>query len=168
MNDTADKPRVFLVEDDPIVRRGSEQALALAEMAVTGFADAESALEAFDEQPPVVVVSDVRLPGRDGLQLLRELRQRDRELAVVLVTGHGDIAMAVEAMREGAYDFIEKPFASGRLVDVVGRAIERRALLQENRRLRERLADGSPAAARAARSHAPPRRRAAPTQRASR
>jgi two-component system C4-dicarboxylate transport response regulator DctD len=142
MNEAHDKPRVFLVEDDPIVRRGSEQALALADLAVIGFADAESALDAFAAQPPWAVVTDVRLPGRDGLQLLRELRQLDRELPVILVTGHGDVSMAVQAMREGAYDFIEKPFASERLVDVVRRAIERRGLLLENRQLRERLPDG--------------------------
>ena len=131
--------KIFVVEDDAVVRRGSEQALSLAEMAPVGFADAESALDAFDDHAPCAVVTDLRLPGQDGMQLLRELRRRDRELPVILVTGHGDVAMAVQAMREGAYDFIEKPFASERLVDVVRRAVERRILLAENRRLRERL-----------------------------
>ncbi|MFC5300366.1 sigma-54-dependent transcriptional regulator [Azospira restricta] len=130
---------VFLVEDDPDVRRGCEQTLAIAGLPVRAFADAEGALAAFARELPGVVVSDVRLPGRDGLALLRELRQRDRELPVVLVTGHGDVAMAVQAMREGAHDFIEKPFAAERLTKVVQQALEKRALLLENRRLRERL-----------------------------
>ncbi len=142
--DAAPEPRLFLVEDDPIVRRGSEQALALAGLAVRGFADAEAALDALARELPWAVVTDVRLPGMDGLALLRALQRHDRELPVILVTGHGDVGMAVQAMREGAYDFIEKPFASERLVEVVRRALERRSLLLENRGLRERLAqDGT-------------------------
>jgi two-component system, NtrC family, C4-dicarboxylate transport response regulator DctD len=135
-------PRLFLVEDDPIVRRGSEQALSLAHMEVRGFADAEGALAALEVERPWAVVSDIKLPGRSGMDLLRDIHQLDRELPVILVTGHGDVSMAVQAMREGAYDFIEKPFSSERLVETVRRAVERRALLVENRRLREQLPDG--------------------------
>jgi two-component system, NtrC family, C4-dicarboxylate transport response regulator DctD len=139
---TAQTARIFLVEDDAIVRRGSEQALTLAGMQVCAFADAEAAMHALPLEHPSAVVTDVRLPGQGGLQLLRALRSRDRELPVILVTGHGDVAMAVEAMREGAFDFIEKPFSSERLVETVRRALERRSLLQENRRLREQLPEG--------------------------
>jgi len=140
--DRAQLPLLFLVEDDPIVRRGSEQALQLADMTVTCFADAESAIAALEFERPWAVVSDVKLPGRDGLDLLREFRQCDRDIPVILVTGHGDVSMAVQAMRGGAYDFIEKPFASDRLVETVRRAVERRALMIENRKLREQLPDG--------------------------
>ena len=131
--------RVFLVEDDAIVRKGCEQALSLADIAVRGFADAEQLLAALADQAPALVVSDVRLPGRDGLALLRELRAYDRELPVLLMTGHGDVAMAVAAMREGAHDFIEKPFPSERLIAAVRSALEKRALIVENRLLRERV-----------------------------
>ena len=137
-----DTARILLVEDDAIVRRGSEQALSLAGMKVLPFGDAESALAALAAERPWAVVTDVKLPGQSGLELLREIRQRDRELPVILVTGHGDVAMAVEAMREGAYDFIEKPFSSDRLVGTVRRAVERRTLMAENRRLREQLPEG--------------------------
>jgi two-component system, NtrC family, C4-dicarboxylate transport response regulator DctD len=137
-----ERPRLFLVEDDPIVRRGSEQALSLADMEVRGFADAESAWAALETERPWAVVSDIKLPGRSGMELLRDIHRLDRELPVILVTGHGDVSMAVQAMREGAYDFIEKPFSSERLVETVRRAVERRALLVENRRLREQLPDG--------------------------
>ena len=140
------KPLVYLVEDDPIVRRGCEQALSLAHIGVAAFGNAESAIEALTHEEPLAVVTDVRLPGRDGLHLLRDLHQHDRELPVILVTGHGDVAMAVDAMRQGAYDFIEKPFPSERLVDVVRRAVERRQLVLENRELRQRLPDGGPSA----------------------
>ena len=93
------EPVVFLVEDDAAVRKGCEQALALADIPVRGFADGESMLAALAGGHPALVVSDVRLPGKDGLALLREVRQFDRDLPVLLMTGHGDVAMAVEAMR---------------------------------------------------------------------
>lgn len=132
---------VYLVEDDPAVRRGCEQAMVLADLSVRAFADAETALGAMATDLPAVVVSDVRLPGLSGLDLLREVGRLDRDLPVILITGHGDVSMAVEAMRDHAYDFIQKPFHSERLVDVVRRALEKQALLMENRRLRESLGD---------------------------
>jgi two-component system C4-dicarboxylate transport response regulator DctD len=131
--------QVFLIEDDPAVRRGSEQALALAGLPVKSFADAEHALPKIGADFPGIVVSDIKLPGRDGLSLMTEVLSRDREIPVILVTGHGDITMAVEAMRCGAYDFVEKPFSSERLVDVARRALETRRLVLENRRLKEDL-----------------------------
>jgi two-component system C4-dicarboxylate transport response regulator DctD len=135
------RPSVLLIEDDPPVRLGIEQALALADIPVRGFERAEPALERIGAGFNGVVVSDVRLPGLDGLALLERVIRIDRDLPVVLITGHGGISMAVQAMREGAYDFIEKPFASDRLVAVVQRALDRRRLVLENRELRERLLD---------------------------
>ncbi len=131
--------QIFLVEDDAAVRRGSEQALVLAGMSVRSFADAEHALQKIGADCEGIVISDVRLPGRDGLALMREVLALDPEIPVILVTGHGDITMAVEAMRAGAYDFVEKPFTSERLTEVARRALEKRRLVLENRRLREEL-----------------------------
>lgn len=133
------EPTVFLVEDDAAVRKGCEQALSIADIAVRGFGDAESLLAALPGGNPSMVVTDVRLPGRDGMAILREVRRFDRDLPVLLMTGHGDVAMAVEAMREGAFDFIEKPFPSERLIASVKSALEKRALIAENRQLRERV-----------------------------
>lgn len=130
---------VFLVEDDAAVRKGCEQALSIADIPVRGFADAEAMLAALATSSPSLVVSDIRLPGRDGMTLLKELRLYDRELPVLLMTGHGDVSMAVEAMREGAHDFIEKPFPSERLIAAVKSALEKRALVIENRQLKEKL-----------------------------
>ena len=84
-------------------------------------------------------MSDVKLPGMDGLGLLRHVVDMERDLPVILVTGHGDVTMAVKAMREGAYDFIEKPFPSEHLVEVVSRAAEKRRLTLEVEALRNRL-----------------------------
>jgi two-component system C4-dicarboxylate transport response regulator DctD len=130
---------VYLIEDDEAVLRGCEQAMHLADLEVRTFRDGEGALAAMQEALPAVVVSDVRLPGLSGLDLLDELHRRDPDVPVILITGHGDVTMAVGAMRSGAYDFIQKPFHSERLVDVTSRALEKQALVRENRRLREQL-----------------------------
>lgn len=130
---------VLLVEDDPLVLLGAEQALSLAGIAVRTAPNAEDALTSFADAQPDVIVSDIRLPGADGFELLRRVRAQDSEVPVILMTGHGDIRMAVDAMHEGAYDFLEKPFSSDRLTDVVRRALEKRQLVLENRRLQALL-----------------------------
>jgi two-component system C4-dicarboxylate transport response regulator DctD len=132
-------PSVLLIEDDALVRLGIEQALTLADIPARGYDNAEAALERLGAAFPGVIVTDVRLPGMDGLTLLERVVAIDRDIPVVLITGHGGISMAVQAMREGAYDFIEKPFASDRLVEVVKRGLDRRRLVLENRALREKL-----------------------------
>jgi two-component system response regulator AauR len=119
---------------------GCQQALALEDIPSEGVDNAEAALALIGEDFAGIVVSDIRLPGMDGLTLLTQLKQRDRSLPVVLITGHGDITMAVGAMRDGAYDFIEKPFSPERLVDVVRRALQQRALAREVSSLRRQLA----------------------------
>lgn len=131
--------RVLLVEDDEDVRLSTTQMLTLAGFEVEAFASAERARAQISFDVPAIVVSDVRLPGLSGTEWLLELRSADPELPVILVTGHGHIAMAVQAMREGAYDFIEKPFSSERLVAIVRHAVERRQLTLQVRALRDAL-----------------------------
>ena len=117
---TGIRSEVIFVEDDEDVMLGSTQALDLAGFETTAFASVELAQAHVSAGEPAVVVCDVKLPGRSGVEWLSDLRALDPELPVILITGHGDIAMAVQAMRDGAYDFIEKPCTSERLV--VGRA----------------------------------------------
>ncbi|MGC3987566.1 MAG: sigma-54 dependent transcriptional regulator [Pseudorhodoferax sp.] len=131
--------RVVFVEDDEDVRAGSAQALELAGFAVQGYESVEAARPHVVAGMPAVVVSDVRLPGTSGVQWQAELRRLDAELPVVLVTGHGDIAMAVQAMREGAYDFLEKPCSSEQLAAVVRRAADKRQLALEVASLKRQL-----------------------------
>jgi len=135
----ADDLLVYLIEDDEAVLHACAQAMSLADLNVRTCHSAEEALAWLEDFPPAVIVSDVRMSGMSGLELLDEIQTRDRDLPVILITGHGDVTMAVQAMRANAYDFIEKPFNSARLVDVVRRALEKRALLLENRTLREQL-----------------------------
>jgi two-component system C4-dicarboxylate transport response regulator DctD len=132
---------VIYVEDDEDVRVGAVQALKLAGFEVQAFPSAEQASVSIRVDMPFVVVSDVRLGGMSGIEFLSNLRGVDPELPVILVTAHGDISMAVEAMRAGAYDFIEKPCSSEHLVAVVRRAAEKRRLTLEVRALRSELAD---------------------------
>ncbi|MDM5180732.1 sigma-54 dependent transcriptional regulator [Massilia sp. DJPM01] len=128
--------QAILVEDEAPLRLATTQTLELGGFTVRAFASAEEAQAALDAAFDGVIVSDVRLPGRSGLDLLAQVVALDAELPMIMVTGHGDVAMAVGAMRAGAYDFIEKPFGAERLLDAVRRAQERRSLVLENRHLK--------------------------------
>lgn len=136
-----DETRVLLLDDDEHLRTALCQTFELAGIRVQARGSAEGLLTALPPQWQGVVVSDIRMPGMDGLQLLDELTRLDEELPVLLITGHGDVPLAVQAMRAGAYDFLQKPFASDLLVDSVRRALEVRRLVLENRQLRMALAE---------------------------
>ena len=131
--------QVLIVEDDPDVLLGCVQALQLEDIPVAGVDSAEQAWRRIGRDFPGVIVSDIRLPGMDGMALLAEVRAVDPDLPVVLITGHGDVSLAVQAMKNGAHDFIEKPFSPDYLVEVVRRALDKRRLTLEVRRLRARL-----------------------------
>ncbi|PSC02645.1 Fis family transcriptional regulator [Alsobacter soli] len=132
---------VAFVDDDEDLRTANVQSLDLAGFEVIPFASAQEALDRLDSEFEGVVVTDVRMPVIDGITLFRTLRRMDPELPVILITGHGDVPMAVEAMRDGVYDFLAKPYPADRLVSTVSRALEKRALVLENRRLQEQLED---------------------------
>jgi two-component system C4-dicarboxylate transport response regulator DctD len=131
--------KVLIIEDDPDVALGCEQALQLEGIAAECVGSAEQARRRLGRDFRGVVVSDIRLPNMDGMRFLREMLSIDPELPVVLITGHGDISMAVQAMKDGAHDFIQKPFAPEYLVEVVRRALEKRSLVLEVRDLRRQL-----------------------------
>lgn len=128
--------RVLLIDDEEEMRRSTAQALELSGLDVTTFSSAERVLELVGYAFAGVVVSDIRMPGMDGMTLLQRIREVDPEVPVILVTGHADVQLAVSAMRAGVYDFIEKPFAAQHLAGIARRAMERRALVLDNRRLR--------------------------------
>ncbi|QXG25630.1 sigma-54-dependent transcriptional regulator [Pseudomonas viridiflava] len=128
---------VIVVDDEAPIRQAVEQWLTLSGFTVQVFARAEECLAELPEHFPGVVLTDVRMPGISGLELLARLQVIDKDLPVILLTGHGDVPMAVEAMREGAYDFLEKPFSPETLISNLRRALEKRQLILENRRLHE-------------------------------
>ncbi|RJX73136.1 sigma-54 dependent transcriptional regulator [Pseudomonas sp. LS-2] len=131
---------VIVVDDEMPIRQAVEQWLSLSGFDVQVFSRAEDCLARIPEHFPGVVLSDVRMPGMSGLELLSQLQKRDADLPIILLTGHGDVPMAVDAMRDGAYDFLEKPFTPETLLGSLRRALEKRTLVLENRRLHE-LAD---------------------------
>jgi len=130
---------VLLVDDEEDVRLAQGQALELEGLDVAAFARPERVLDRIDAGFAGVVVSDIRMSRMDGMQLLAAVHAVDAGIPVILMTGHGDIALAVEAMREGAYDFLEKPFPAARLVASVRRARDYRRLTLENRSIRDEL-----------------------------
>ncbi|AZD24077.1 C4-dicarboxylate transport transcriptional regulatory protein [Pseudomonas chlororaphis subsp. aurantiaca] len=128
---------VMLVDDEASIRTAVEQWLNLSGFEVQLFSRAEDCLARLPRDFPGVILSDVRMPGISGLELLKQVQQRDPDLPVILLTGHGDVPMAVEAMRDGAYDFLEKPFSPETLLSSLRRALDKRGLVLENRRLHE-------------------------------
>ena len=131
--------RVLFVDDEEPLRHAVQQGLELCGHRVTCFATARRAEAQLSRNLYGVLVSDIKMPDMDGFALLRRALEIDPALPVVLVTGHGDVPLAVEAMRTGAYDFIEKPFDTAHLASVVARALEKRRLVLENRALRQEL-----------------------------
>jgi len=131
---------VLFVDDEEPLRIAAQQTLELADLDCACFDGAAPALARIGPDFPGIVVSDIRMRGMDGTELMRAALQRDPEFPVILVTGHGDLELAVAMMREGAYDFIEKPYAPERLVEAVRRALAMRRLTIENRRLRSQVA----------------------------
>lgn len=127
--------RIVLVEDDDNFREALAERLRLGGLDVAAFASAEAALKTLNDRFEGVVVTDLRMPGLDGRGLVERLTAIDPDLPVVMMTGHGDIAEAVEAMRRGAYDFLAKPFAPERLMESLRRALDKRSLVLDNRRL---------------------------------
>lgn len=144
----AKRTPVLVVDDDPSMRAGLRQWMRLADFDPVEAVDAETALSNLAADFPGCVISDVLLPGASGLELLRRVKQIDPDLPVILMTGHGDVPMAVEAMRQGAADFIEKPFDPDMLAAMVRRATGHRRLVLENRALSRRLSDMSGLSAR--------------------
>ncbi len=131
--------QVYLVDDDAEMRAATAQWLELSGYGIKSFPDAPTALNQLTSEFDGVVVSDIRMPKMDGMVFLSRLHNLDPDIPVVLLTAHGDVQMAVDAMQKGAYDFIEKPFEPEHLLDVVQRAGEKRRLVMENRELRRRL-----------------------------
>lgn len=132
---TAMPRRVLLVDDDRDVREALSQSLELADYAVTACSAYISAADHISARFEGVIVTDVRMPGRDGFHLLEQVQAVDADIPVVVLTGEGDVPMAVRAMTGGAYDFLQKPCPPKALISAVARAMEKRALVLANRRL---------------------------------
>ncbi|MBM7067896.1 sigma-54 dependent transcriptional regulator [Actibacterium sp. 188UL27-1] len=135
--------KIAIVDDEQDMRQSISQWLALSGFDTEVFPGAEDALKSINADYPGIVVTDIRMPGMDGMSFLKRLMAQDSSLPVIMITGHGDVPMAVEAMRVGAFDFLEKPFNPDRMTELAKRATQRRRLAMDNRALRKELSDGT-------------------------
>ena len=139
---------VFVIDDDEAVRNSLRLLLKSVGLPVKTHASAKEFLPSYDADQPGCMVLDIRMPGMSGLELLQQLNMLGATIPVVFITGHGDIPMAVEAMQNGAFDFLQKPFRDQDLIDRVQRALERdastRSQLKATDRIREQLATLTP------------------------
>ncbi|RJE80610.1 sigma-54 dependent transcriptional regulator [Paracoccus sp. JM45] len=136
------KLKIAIVDDEPDMRESISQWLVLSGFETETFASAEEALKVIGADWPGVVVSDIRMPGMDGMAFLKRLMGLDSNLPVIMITGHGDVPMAVEAMRLGAMDFMEKPFNPDRMTALAKKATQMRRMTLDNRALRRDLSEG--------------------------
>ena len=135
--------KVAVIDDERDMRNSIAQWLSLSGYETESFASAEDALVGIGTNYPGIIVSDIKMPGMDGMQLLKKLMGKDSVLPVILITGHGDVPMAVEAMRLGAFNFLEKPFEPEDLTKLIKSAAQKRRSTLESRELRKELSDGS-------------------------
>lgn len=126
----ASTPRIFIVEDDDAVRESLQLVLESLGHTVSAYASAGAFLEQFNSDLAGCLVLDIRMPGMNGMELQRKLNDSNSMLPIIFVTGHGDVPMAVEAMQQGAFDFIQKPYREQELLEKIERAL---ALDKENR-----------------------------------
>ncbi|WP_299922351.1 sigma-54 dependent transcriptional regulator [uncultured Pelagimonas sp.] len=138
----ANAMKIAIVDDEQDMRQSISQWLALSGYDTETFASAEEALGTLGPEYPGIVISDIKMPGMDGIQLLKKLMGSDSSLPVIMITGHGDVPIAVEAMRIGAFDFLEKPFNPDRMSELAKKATNARRLTLDTRALRRELSDG--------------------------
>lgn len=137
--------KIAIIDDELDMRQSISQWLALSGFETKPYASAREALADIKTGFPGIVLTDIKMPEMDGMALLKRLMHLDSALPVVLITGHGDVPMAVEAMRIGAFDFLEKPFDPERMTEIARKACDARRIALENRALRNDLANGSDA-----------------------
>jgi DNA-binding NtrC family response regulator len=130
---------ILVVDDDPYIQEALGDRLESLGYQVTRASDGKQALECIDHQDPQMVFLDIEMPGMKGLDVLREIRAREKEFPVVMITAYGSVDLAVEAMKEGAYDFIPKPFKANHIALVVDKAMERQRLRREKQVLSEEV-----------------------------
>lgn len=130
---------VIIVDDEPLIGCALVQLFELESYRALALAEPQQLMNALPPNWPGVVISDVNMPHIDGLTLMANLLSQDKDIPIILLTGHGDIAMAVQALKQGAYDFIEKPFNNEHMLDIAKRALEKRSLTLENRSLKKEL-----------------------------
>ncbi|MGG7095848.1 sigma-54 dependent transcriptional regulator [Shewanella indica] len=130
---------VLILDDEPHIGTVLSQLFELEGISAKASTQPKEILRHLSRDWMGVVITDVNMPGMDGISVMQQIKQLDADLPVILITGFGDIAMAVSAVKQGAYDFLEKPFNNEHILDVVKRALDKRSLTLENRKLKQEL-----------------------------
>ena len=142
------EPQVYIIEDDEAVRESLQLVLESIGRRVASFESANSFLTAYNPEMTGCIVLDIRMPGMNGMELQRKLNELNSILPIIFVTGHGDVPMAVEAMQQGAVDFVQKPYREQDLLDKINQAMklddENRAILQQKQVILEHMQELTP------------------------
>jgi DNA-binding NtrC family response regulator len=137
------KEQILVIDDDPSLRRVMEYNLQQEGYEVTTAASGDKGLKLFSQLKPSLVITDMKMPGLDGLTVLRNIREQSPETLVIIITAFGEVDIAVEAMKAGAYDYIQKPFSRDSLKLTVRKALQYSGVVEENQRLKSRLSEKS-------------------------
>lgn len=127
------EPTVFVVDDDPAVRRFLSGLISSVNLRVEVFDSAQSFLDSYEPGTSGCLLLDIRMPGMSGLELQKELATQKVDLPIIFLTGHGDVQIAVNAMKAGAYDFVEKPFNNELLLDILQKAVAKGLTAEKSR-----------------------------------
>lgn len=142
---TTDTQTVYVVDDDDAVRDALEMLLKSVGLTSATFSSPQEFLQAYSQEMNGCLVLDIRMPGMSGMELQQRLNDQHSILPVIFITGHGDVPMAVEAMQQGAVDFVQKPFRDQELLDRINKALEKNAadnaLLRQEHEIRTRIAE---------------------------
>ncbi len=133
------KQSIFIVDDDENVRDSLTELLASVGLNTSAYSTAKEFLDDFNHNNSGCVLVDVRMPGMSGIQLQHELNEMGATLPVIIMTGHGDIKMAVQAMKDGAFEFLQKPFRDQDLLDSIAKALEKEELIRERHKTKAEL-----------------------------
>jgi FixJ family two-component response regulator len=135
---TTEQGKVYIVDDDEAVRKSLQLLFKTVGIEAVGFASGDDFLHEYDSEWRGCIVLDIRMPGTSGLEVQKILHERSNNMPIIFITGHGDVPMAVDAMRFGAYDFVQKPFADQELMDRVRHALsENRESVEEDQQKKQ-------------------------------
>ena len=136
------RARILVIDDEEAIRKSLRMVLEYEGYDLIEAASGPEGIETLRRESPDAVLLDIKMPGMDGMEVLQQARSRDAHTPILMVSGHGDIPTAVDALRKGAYDFLEKPLESERVLAALRNAIERKRLREENLRLRHQVEAG--------------------------
>src|SRR5690606_4266517 len=136
-------PEVLIIDDERSIRTALREILELENFSVDDAEDGKSAMDKLNSKKYDLVLCDIKMPKMDGLEVLDKILEREDDIPVIMISGHGNIETAVDALKKGAYDFIEKPLDLNRILVSVRNAFDRSTLVQETKVLKKKISKGN-------------------------